>query len=207
MVYGYIYQYKNRLNNKIYIGKTRNDPRRRSGSAGIHYGRCPKFYSAIKEHGFAAFELVILWELQAESEAELDKNLFIIEKNEINSRMANISLYGYNMSSGGSGGTLKEETKQKIAKTLANRQVTWGDKIGESLRRWHQENPGRAYPLGRKLSQETKDKMSVARQGKTGYWAGKARPNAFAGRRDGAHIRWHVKKNIKKLDCTYCDLL
>lgn len=45
-----IYKHTNKINNKVYIGKT-TDIKNRWRNGGIHYKTCPRFWSAIQHYG------------------------------------------------------------------------------------------------------------------------------------------------------------
>lgn len=44
-----VYQHKNKINGKIYIGITKQSPEKRWGINGCNYKTSPHFYSAIKK--------------------------------------------------------------------------------------------------------------------------------------------------------------
>ena len=56
-----VYQHKNKINNKVYIGITSQIPERRWGSNGCNYKSSPHFYSAIQKYGWDNFEHNILF--------------------------------------------------------------------------------------------------------------------------------------------------
>ena len=46
-----VYQHKNKINNKIYIGITSRTPQERWGKQGCNYKTSPYFYNAIQKYG------------------------------------------------------------------------------------------------------------------------------------------------------------
>jgi hypothetical protein len=46
-----VYQHKNKINNKVYIGITSQNPQIRWGSQGCNYKSSPYFYNAIQKYG------------------------------------------------------------------------------------------------------------------------------------------------------------
>lgn len=46
-----VYQHKNKINNKVYIGITKQIPEKRWGINGYNYKTSPHFYSAIQKYG------------------------------------------------------------------------------------------------------------------------------------------------------------
>ena len=58
-----VYQHKNKINGKIYIGITSKDPEKRWGHNGYNYKSSSYFYSAIQKYGWDNFEHNILFTL------------------------------------------------------------------------------------------------------------------------------------------------
>lgn len=56
-----VYQHKNKINGKIYIGITMQKPEVRWGKNGNNYKSSPHFYSAIQKYGWDNFEHNILF--------------------------------------------------------------------------------------------------------------------------------------------------
>lgn len=130
-----VYMHKNKINGKIYIGTSCQQPIKRRWRQGSTYKECPKFYKDIEKYGFDNFEHIILFEKLNQKEA-FKKEIELIEKyNSIND--------GYNILKGGNlsntGIHFTQDHKQKIG--FANK----GKKNGM---------------YGKKLSQERKQDIS-----------------------------------------------
>lgn len=103
-----IYGWKNKTNNKWYIGQTKHDTlEERSYSTGYGYKNCKKFYRAIKKYGWENFDGFILEKVEPENADE--KEAFYIS---FYDSMKN----GYNSTSGGQNGfRISDETKNMIS--------------------------------------------------------------------------------------------
>ena len=134
-----VYQHKNKINEKVYIGITSQKPEQRWGNNGINYKSSPHFYSAIQKYGWDNFEHNILFENLSREEACLKEQELIKFFNSMNRE------YGYNSTSGGENFIMNKETRQKISKALK------GNKNG----------------LGHPCSEEKRKKISEAQKGKT----------------------------------------
>ena len=130
-----VYMHKNKINGKVYIGTTCQQPAKRRWRQGSTYKECPKFYKDIKKYGFNNFEHIILFEKLNQEEA-FKKEIELIEKYNSINKGYNV-LKGGNLSNTGIHFTL--EHKQKIG--FANK----GKKNGM---------------YGKKLSQERKNEIS-----------------------------------------------
>lgn len=91
-----IYMHKNKLNNKVYIGQTIQNPPAKRWKNGKAYKPCTYFYRAIQEYGWDNFEHIILVskEMDTEQANELE-NYYI---NFYESRNPD---KGYNINAGG----------------------------------------------------------------------------------------------------------
>ena len=103
-----IYQHKNKINGKVYIGITSQKLEQRWGSQGCNYKSSPHFYSAIQKYGWDNFEHNILFTDLTKEQACLKEQELIKEYNSMNRE------FGYNSTSGGDIFTMNEETKQKL---------------------------------------------------------------------------------------------
>lgn len=142
-----VYLYKNTVNNKVYIGYTNSiehrwavhlsDARRGTG----HY-----FHDAIRKYGTNVWDLTILE--NSDSEIEIKA----AECKWINYYKSNNPSIGYNLTSGGEGGSLNQSTKDKISQKLLQfyadpqNRILVSEKTKEAMA---------------KLSDEKKEKMLV----------------------------------------------
>lgn len=133
-----VYQHKNKINGKIYIGITMQKPEQR-WRYGEGYKSSPHFYAAIQKYGWDNFEHNILFQNLTKEEACKKEQELIAKFNSINRE------FGYNSTSGGEIFVMNEETKQKIS------QAMMGNKNG----------------LGHPCSEEKKRKISKAQKGRT----------------------------------------
>lgn len=103
-----IYMHKLRKDNRVYIGITCQNLKKR-WQRGLGYIRSSYFYNAIKKYGWDNFEHIVLFENLTKEEAE---NLEIELISKFNS---NKKGYGFNINSGGFAPTMTEEQKRKIS--------------------------------------------------------------------------------------------
>lgn len=146
-----VYQHKNKINGKVYIGITSQKPEQRWGSQGCNYKSSPHFYSAIQKYGWDNFEHNILFTDLTKEQACLKEQALIKEYNSINRE------FGYNSTSGGDIFTMNEETKQKISQAMIGNQNGLGHPCSEEKK----EKIGNAQK-GRKFTEEHKQKLSEA---------------------------------------------
>ena len=139
----YVYMHRNKINNKVYIGITSQEPNQR-WRKGKGYEKCYKFYNAIQKYGWEQFEHIILFENLTKEEAE-QKEIELIKKYKASKKK-----YGYNIENGGNyKGKHSKQTKQKIRNA----------KLGE-------KNPNFGKPTWNKnkktgpLSEEHRKKLS-----------------------------------------------
>lgn len=175
---GYIYKITNKLNNKIYIGKTTKDVNRRWLT---HLGNSKHYdvttaafksflYLAMQKDGVENFEVeeVEVCTLDILNEREQ----FWIR--ELKSNDPNI---GYNISPGGDGGALfkghkhSQETKQKMsADRMGEKNANYGNRWSQSdeLKAKHSDlSSGEGNGMyGKHHTDETKNKISAANKGK-----------------------------------------
>ena len=146
-----VYQHKNKINGKIYIGITSQKPEQRWGSQGCNYKSSPHFYSAIQKYGWDNFEHNILFIDLTKEQACLKEQELIKEYNSMNRE------FGYNSTSGGDIFTMNEETKQKISQAMIGNQNGLGHPCSEEKK----EKISNAQK-GRKFTEEHKQKLSEA---------------------------------------------
>lgn len=91
-----IYIHKNKINNKIYVGQTKQSLNHRWNN-GNGYINCPYFYKAIQKYGWENFEHILLESYLTKDEANVKEQYYIKYYNSSNPD------FGYNISAGGSG--------------------------------------------------------------------------------------------------------
>lgn len=146
-----VYQHKNKINGKIYIGITSQKPEDRWGSQGYNYKSSPHFYSAIQKYGWNNFEHNILFTGLTKEQACLKEQELIKEYDLMNRE------FGYNSTSGGDIFVMNEETKQKISQAMMGNQNALGHPCSEEKKK-----KIRDAQKGRKFTEEHKQKLSEA---------------------------------------------
>ena len=170
-----IYLATNRINGKVYVGKTlRNIPNRRSVHRAHAHGSSRSnrsyFHSAIRKYGIEAFEFR---ELQKAKDAQ---ELSELERTWIERLRSNDSKFGYNLTAGGEGTPgfhHSEETREKISAANKGNRNTFGRKKSkEEIERqrvsakkfWAiEENRKRQSErmMGHPVSEEARRKFSI----------------------------------------------
>lgn len=146
-----VYCHINKINNKMYIGMTKQNPSNRWGKNGNKYKSSKYFYSAIQKYGWDNFEHIILFENLTEFEA-CNKEIELILKYNTTNRE-----FGYNSTFGGEHFTMTEEAKLKLSKAMIGNKNSQGhpctkekaNKISNALK-------------GKKFNDEHKQKLSAA---------------------------------------------
>lgn len=128
-----LYEHRNKINGKRYIGITNNKTKRWYGK-GKHYNGCPYFFAAIQKYGWDNFEHnVLIYDLTREEASRLEKHY-------IKTFKTCDKAFGYNLAEGGVnppsmlGKHHSEETKQKI------RNSNRGKRHSEEQNRKHSEH-------------------------------------------------------------------
>ena len=133
-----VYQHRNKLNGKVYIGITSRNPEKRWGENGENYRSSPHFHSAIQKYGWDNFEHNILFTGLTKNEACAKERELILEFK------SNDRRFGYNSTSGGDFFEMNRETREKMSNSMK------GNKNG----------------LGHPCSQEKARKISESQKGK-----------------------------------------
>lgn len=154
-----IYIHKNKINNKVYIGQTKQNPQKRWDN-GRGYETSSRFYNAILKYGWDNFEHLILYTGLSEKEAEEKEKELIAKYNSTNEK------FGYNIQPGGKSTKHSEETKRKIG--AANAISLKGKKLSpERCALISEMFMGENNPFyGKHHTDETKEKISSSRKGK-----------------------------------------
>lgn len=157
-----VYIHTNKINNKKYIGITKQKANRRWRDGGGYKG-CVRFYSAIQKYGWDGFKHEIVYDNISFQEAcDIERELI----EQFNTR--NI-LYGYNLQFGGeSGKKHSDETKKVLSIRFSgenhpNYGKNLSDETKEKIRQSHIGNKN--YNYGKKIPHETRKKMSEAHEG------------------------------------------
>ena len=115
-----LYEHRNKINGKRYIGITNNKTKRWYGK-GKHYDGCTYFWSAIQKYGWDNFEHTIILDGLSLEEASGLERLFI------GMLRTRDKAYGYNLAEGGTnaptmlGKHHSAETKRKLSEALRGR--------------------------------------------------------------------------------------
>lgn len=147
----YVYLHNNKINNKKYIGITKQKPENRWGLNGYNYHSSPYFYSAIQKYGWNNFEHIILYNNLTKEEA-CKKEIELINDYKTQNKK-----YGYNIMEGGSAPSLPKEVRDKLSEALKNNQNGKGHPCTIDKRKKISE-----AQKGRKLTEEHKRKLSLA---------------------------------------------
>lgn len=172
-----VYIHTNKVNGKKYVGQTKMNPKDRWGSNGHRYKECTYFYNAIKKWGFDNFEHEIVYSGLSHAEANKKEQELIELYNTRDHK------YGYNIRYGGSNGVLSEETKNKLSQARKDKYT------GSNSPRY-----------GKKLSEETKLKISMAQRGEKSHCFGKSVSQEVRHRISKSHIgKKHTEETKKKI--------
>ena len=145
-----VYQHRNEINDKVYIGITMQTPEQR-WRYGEGYKSSPHFYAAIQKYDWDNFEHNILFQNLTKKEACKKEQELIAKYNSMNRE------YGYNSTSGGDIFVMNEETKQKISQNLMGNKNGLGHPCSEEKKKKISE-----AQKGRYLTEEHKQKLSEA---------------------------------------------
>ena len=145
-----VYQHRNKINDKVYIGITMQTPEQR-WRYGEGYKSSPHFYAAIQKYDWDNFEHNILFQNLTKEEACKKEQELIAKYNSMNRE------YGYNSTSGRDIFVMNEETKQKISQSLMGNKNGLGHPCSEEKKKKISE-----AQKGRYLTEEHKQKLSEA---------------------------------------------
>lgn len=141
---GYIYKFENKINGKVYIGKTKNIKERIYQHNHVTKNKNTKFGNAIRKYGIDMFNFDILITIHSNSSEHLNIILNCLEKYFI--KRYNSFNNGYNCTLGGDG-TINfkhsEETKNKLRNKIVSKETR--KKIG---------NARKDKPCHRKLTEK-----------------------------------------------------
>lgn len=121
---GWIYIIRNKINNKLYVGRTNNYQRRYNE----HFGKrdtCTILRKAFEKYGKENFEMFPILSFKASNSQVLDETLNLLEKYYI--QKYETYKKGYNATLGGDGNcgwVVLEETRRKRSKSLTGRKIS-----------------------------------------------------------------------------------
>ena len=144
-----VYQHKNKINGKVYIGITSQIPTQRWGANGKNYRSSPHFYSAIQKYGWDNFEHNILLENLSKEDACTKEQELIKKFNTMDKR------FGYNQTSCGECFELSAEARIKKSKAMIGNKNGLGKPCSKE-----KADKIRNAQKGRHLSDEHKKKLS-----------------------------------------------
>ncbi len=183
-----VYLVKNKINGKVYIGKSHHTPekrfkihcqnafsKKRKGKRNVY------FHKAITKYGSDAFEIFLLEKCETNEKAG-EKEIFYIKK--FNSKNHNI---GYNLTDGGEGVVGRKKSKEEIERL---RQLLTGRKLSEE----HKKKLSLANK-GKIISEKTKEKISQKNSGSGNGMYG--RPTSAETRKKKGEAISQAKRNKK----------
>lgn len=157
-MYGYIYLIVNNVNGKTYVGKRKFKYKSSTFSKDGYMGSGKYLKAAQKKYGIENFEKFLITYTSSEEDA-CEKEQFWITEYRRRGKAE------YNISKGGDGGDIRKgyknspETRKKLSESWKKRKENGWTFSDEALKKM--ANAKR----GKKLSEETKRKMSEARKG------------------------------------------
>ena len=138
--------YTNRVNGKVYIGRTCQTLERRAGTQGNNYKSCHKFWNAIQKYGWDNFVPSILLDNLTFKEAALKEIEFINEYKSTDIK------YGYNIID-----SVSNDYSDKERLSLS-------EAVSKSMTPEHRKMLSQLH-TGKKMSKEACQKMSKAKKG------------------------------------------
>lgn len=152
----HIYIIRNTVNEKCYIGQTKNSIedrfKRHIGQINCK-NQCSALYAAIRKYGADCF---FIERLASGSFSKDDLNMleiYFIDK------YKTLSPGGYNLQTGGGSFNLSQEVRDKISNSLQGRSITWADKISLGVKKLWEDNEYRE----RQAEQRSKKRGSYRR--------------------------------------------
>jgi group I intron endonuclease len=155
-----IYKIINSQNNKIYIGQTWGVLKKRLKDHKYDTKSCVKLSRAFKKYKKENFSIVLITVCGTQETADYWEKYFIEYYNSIKN--------GYNIRGGGSRGKHSEQSKRKISNSRKGAKcphsIETKQKISVALK-GNKNNANNKGNLGKKLSEETKQKISETNKG------------------------------------------
>ena len=150
-----IYKITNTLNGKVYIGKTTRSLEKGFKEHCNPGSSCCAIRNAIQKHGKENFKISLISIHQDKESADAEEKRLITE-------YCSIRKSGYNLTYGGEGGALSEETKRKISVAHTGKKLSKEHKTKMSNAKKGSKN----YNFGKHMSEEQKLKISIGNKGK-----------------------------------------
>ncbi len=188
---GVIYKISNSLNEKLYIGKTTEDPKKywKYHKMYCRNGYDKVLYSAMRKYGVDKFQFNIIEFIECFNIKELNNKLFKLERKYIkkfNTMVPN----GYNVTAGGqglAGMKFSDKHREKISDKLTGRTFT-----KQHRRNISKASEGRISPnKGKNLSESHKTKLSKSMKGRY-----KGKKNPFYGKKHDKETRELISKKL-----------
>jgi group I intron endonuclease len=173
---GCIYKATNKVNGKIYIGKTTGSLDRRIRRH-IRETACKAFHRALQKYGRDGFDFKIIYESKNEKELYEKEVMFIKE-------FKCVVPCGYNINIGGRGGVGRIETKEQVEKKRLTTKKQWENEnlkkqLAESVKKSWKNRPstsGKNNPAAKAVLCVEENKIfSTARE--AALWAKCSYPN------------------------------
>lgn len=137
----HIYIIKNTVNDKCYIGQTKNsiEYRFKKHISQINCkNQCSALYAAIRKYGVDCF---FIESLISGSFSKDELNILEID---FIDKYETLSPNGYNLQTGGGSFSLSQEVRDKISNSLRGRSITWADKVSLSVKKLWEDSEYRA---------------------------------------------------------------
>lgn len=147
-----IYAHINKINNKVYIGQTIQEPEKR-WKKGKAYKPCTLFYAAIQKYGWDNFDHVILEQNEmSQQEADEKEQYYINQYDSLNPKK------GYNINQGGYK-TISPKAEEAAIAWMKEHPEFCMARVQEMLK-WQKENPEQAL----KIRKENQKKAAESRR-------------------------------------------
>lgn len=145
----------NKIDNKKYIGLTKQKPESRWGANGGNYESSPYFYSAIRKHGWNNFDHHVI------HSGMTKKDACLLERHYIKYYKTQNKNYGYNILEGGDAPECPEEIRKKRSVSMIGNKNGLGKPCSEEKKRKISE-----AQKGKRLTDEHRKALSEAKRGK-----------------------------------------
>jgi group I intron endonuclease len=205
----FVYLITNNVNGKKYVGQHIGEDLQRYFKNTIYFAEAGYqgkrlLYRAIRKHGSENFSIKPLVIVGTKWEMDLYESGMIKAWDTQNPEK------GYNLTAGGDGTVgfcPDEETRAKMSKARE------GKKMSEENRlKFIERIKGNKFGLGRKMTADNFGKLMAVHIGaKRTDEARQRMSDAHKGipwsdlQREASHVRWHVKRNIIKSQCEFCN--